>query len=128
MLQQELKKFQFYYWFAFPTVAKRVANAVAATPANQHFSRTTIEQLSAVYFGIADQRHRTFFVLVENVDGTFEHRPLDALIRAGSADRAANFADGTASLYFCFSDPSGHSNAGWPARLFLLMLLVLWCV
>lgn len=123
---QDLKKCHFYYWFAFPTVARPVASAVAATPAADHFSAAAIEQLAAVYFSIADERQRAFFVLHANDDGTLEHRQLDAVIRAGAADRPANFAAGTGSLYFCFSDPSCLPNAGWPARLFLLMLAVLW--
>lgn len=124
---QDLKKHRFYYWFAFPTIARQVATIDNIQAASEYFKQAELTHIASAYFGEKSAEHRSFFILQTGPDGGFVHRRLNTLIDAQHTD--ANFAaDGsTDGLYFCFSDPSVvAANAGWPARMFVAMLLTLW--
>lgn len=90
------------------------------------FNPVQLETLTKLYFPLSSEE-RSFFILT--VDGdSFNYVKLSDKICA--TNKSDNFANANLDeIYFAFSDPcAAPEYAGWPLRLFLLMLTHLWYV
>lgn len=90
------------------------------------FNPVQLETLTKLYFPLSSEE-RSFFILT--VDGDhFNYVKLSDKI--GATNKSDNFANANLDeIYFAFSDPcAAPEYAGWPLRLFLLMLTHLWYV
>lgn len=126
---QDLKKHNFYYWFAFPASVKTIATTTdssGGTKVDQLLSAEELLTLNQTYFAIGDPKNRAFFV-IERSGGKLVHKTLAEAI--STTNIQSNFRDYSEdAIWFGFSDPSCFENAGWPARSFLGMLAVFWFV
>lgn len=118
---QDLKSYNFYYWFAFVSSIDPILYETSpAQKISQVFSESNVEKLTEVYKNVEDQRQLAFFVCNKDLEITY----LKDAIRCD--DLESNFKEADfAATYFCFSDPSGFENPGWPLRNYILMLLKL---
>lgn len=126
---QDLKKHNYYYWFAFPCITVPYATVAGSNvPIAQCFEKTWIEQLNELYFSIAGgQDKKAFFFVDQKEDGRFVHSSLGE--RISHLNKDLNFDNVDLSrFYVCFSDPSAYEHAGWPLRLCVAMLTRLWLV
>lgn len=85
-----------------------------------------MQELTQLYFQLCNE-NRTFFILKRGPsDDQFTYFKLIDKINVNSKE--TNFSnEDLANIYFCFSDPCPNAEyAGWPLRLFLLMLTHLW--
>lgn len=121
----DLKKYKFYYWFAFPTPIDAIL-LINKPPAKvgEVFTVEQIEVVKEKYLTIEDARKRSFFIL-ENIGHGFKIHALSDVI--SESDRENNFK-GTdlTKIYFGFSDPSEYVNPGWQLRIFTAFLSYLW--
>ncbi|XP_055715458.1 ubiquitin-like modifier-activating enzyme ATG7 [Phlebotomus papatasi] len=117
----DLKKYKFYYWFAFPTPIDAIL-LINKPPAKvgEVFTVEQIEVIKEKYLTIEDARKRSFFIL-ENIGHGFKIHALSDVI--SESDRENNFK-GTdlTKIYFGFSDPSEYVNPGWQLRIFTAFL------
>lgn len=124
---QDIKAFTYYYWFAYPCPSEPISKEIESPKSiTDEFTAEHLEILTKVYFSLSNEL-RNFFILRKNPnDNQFEHFKLSDRINAQNKDD--NFADANLSeIYFCFSDPSPFKEyAGWPLRLFILMLMHFW--
>lgn len=122
---QDLKSFNYYYWFAYPCPSEPIIEKTDEHKAiTAEFLATELQQLNEIYFQLTDEL-RPFFILRRN-DEKLEYFKLTDKIDVDRKEQ--NFADDDSNeFYFCFSDPStSDENAGWPLRLFLLAVTHLW--
>lgn len=116
-----MKKYNFYYWFAFPASIDPVLHEnLPSNLISNIFSAKEVSQLNENYNNLTDQRLAAFFICNASFDIQFLKDVLkhdDPFINLNDANLD--------STYFCFSDPSEYDNPGWPLRNFILMLLKL---
>jgi ubiquitin-like modifier-activating enzyme ATG7 len=116
----DLKKYNFYFWFAFTaSIEPVVYEALRSQPIGDAFSITDVEKFALKYHAL-DQRQATFFIATRSLD----------IVRLQDAikvdEREANLKDfDLKSTYFCFTDPSEFENPGWMLRNFILCLVKL---
>ncbi|XP_059612507.1 ubiquitin-like modifier-activating enzyme ATG7 isoform X2 [Phlebotomus argentipes] len=117
----DLKKYKFYYWFAFPAPLEAILH-VSKPPAKvtDVFTAEQIEVIRKNYLTIEDARKRSFFIL-EDIGHGFKIHALSDVI--SDSDKENNFR-GTdlTKIYFGFSDPSEYANPGWQLRIFTAFL------
>lgn len=124
MLLQDLKKHNYYYWFAFPTISEPMPFGDRCEPISTYFSASEYQTMIRQYFS-SDTTQHSFFIMHKNTHGDIVFKTLASEIN--SANKAENFRDSNlAEVFFCFSDPSSCENAGWPLRLYLLALIYHW--
>jgi ubiquitin-like modifier-activating enzyme ATG7 len=119
----DLKKYNYYYWFAFPVCSEPVVYK-CSDPAfvNTAISATHLELLNKEYFA---QKSNTSFFILETTDNGIKINALEDKISA--TDKEANFRDANLeTTFFCFADPCEFVNAGWVLRNFVAFL-VHWC-
>lgn len=124
---QDLKAFNYYYNFAYPCPATPIfEKSDESKVLSAVFNADELNNLTQLYFPLTCAE-RAFFI-VERNPAAFSYFKLSAKIEA--ANKCGNFLDANLDeIYFCFSDPCpAAENAGWPLRLFLLMLTHLWFV
>lgn len=120
-LSQDLKKFNYYYWFAFPAPSQPVVNITEkSTCITEHFSKNQIEDLSQNYKSL-DMAQKCFFIATKNEDSV----SVDTLSKVfdSSEIRQTEIGIDLSSTYFVFADPSDATNPGWPLRLLLAAML-----
>lgn len=126
-LLQDIKKYKFYYYLAYPSINQTVATITdlnANTNATAHFSDEIVKEITAVYRKIPGQIQKTFFILERNADG-YSSKPLTYYIKHN--DKENNFKDvDLKSIFFGCSDSTSSSTGTWPLRLFLVALVHLW--
>ncbi|KAJ3141974.1 Autophagy protein 7 [Physocladia obscura] len=117
----DLKKFKFYYWFAFPALLPSENFTTPATDGIRPLNK--IEELYSGYDNIrtiSKSNNDTAFFLVKNdpVD------PENSLLIGKLSDWSLFWKDIPAEEWtIAFIDPSNLSNnPGWPLRNFLIML------
>lgn len=126
---QDLKAFNYYYWFAYPCPSephfKKIGKSI---PISQTFDETLLKSLNESYFSLANEQRAFFIAQAHPHNNSITIDPLSAKIDAQKKDE--NFADADLdSIYFCFSDPCADNEySGWPLRLFLLALIHLWYI
>ncbi|CRK92981.1 CLUMA_CG006505, isoform A [Clunio marinus] len=117
----DLKKYNFYYWFAFPASIDPVFYE-NSTPQKlvDVFPQQDIANFNDTYRNFEDQRLVSFFLCNEKL----EIKLLKDLIRCDNLE--GNLKEVDLNLtYFSFSDPSEYENPAWPLRNFVFMLLKL---
>lgn len=124
-LFQDLKSFNYYYWFAYPCPSEPIIEQ-----SNEHKAITAelpsaqLLQLHDIYFRLSNEL-RSFFLLKRNGDDLEYFKLADKIDAQRKEDNFAN--EQPDEFYFCFSDPcTDNENAAWPLRLFLLTLTHLW--
>lgn len=124
---QDIKKYKFNYYFAYPTLSQTVATTVDPlfdTDIKNCFTSDQLKQFNDLYQNIGGQSNKSFFILEKRVD-KLSVRYLNEHI--SHKDKDTNFKDiDLNSIYFCYSDMTSHECAGWPLRLFLAGLVHLW--
>lgn len=112
----DLKKFHYYYWFAFPapnqpTVYIKEKSASITSLLNNK----QIESFAQSYKTF-DKEQKCFFAITKQED--------TVVIKTLSSSLEVNKpVPNDSNTYFVFNDPSNGSNPGWPLRLFLAALL-----
>lgn len=118
---QDLKKYNFYFWFAFPASIEPIVHESASTQTiTECFSEEEIENLTQNFHNVEDRKQLAFFTCNRNGDITF----LRDVLSHESVDSNLSTSD-LESMYFCFADPSQHDQPGWPLRNFILLLMKL---
>lgn len=116
---QDLKKFHYYYWFAFPAPMQPTLyvkdKSISITAI---FSSKQIAELAQGYKSL-DPEQRCFFAIT-NENDKISVKTLSSILDL--KEGALNNVD-LSSIYFAFNDPSSSYNPGWPLRLFLAVLL-----
>lgn len=113
---QDLKKFHYYYWFAFPapnqpTVYIKEKSASITSLLNNK----QIESFAQSYKTL-DKDQKCFFAITKEED-TVVTKTLSSILDVNKP------IPNDSNTYFVFNDPSNGSNPGWPLRLFLAALL-----
>ncbi|KAG9446091.1 hypothetical protein H6P81_012219 [Aristolochia fimbriata] len=118
----DLKKWNFYYWFAFPAlVLDPPATLVNLQPARQWFSQAEGESVSAACNEWRRSSATTevpFFLITISSNSQATVRPLKDW---------AHCQHDNEKLFFGFYDPSNHqNNPGWPLCNFLALICSRW--
>lgn len=124
-----MKKFYYYYWFAYPCLSEPVIEQVGNHRGIiEEFNEQQFNDFNQTYFQEKNSSERSFFILQKENNGQLKILRLAEKINAIQKDD--NFAiDDLANIYFCFSDPCATPDiAGWTARLYFTMLIHLWLV
>lgn len=121
----DLKKFKFYYWFAFPAPLESILTvSKPATRLADVFTAEQIVMMHEKYLAIGDTKKSSFFIL-ENICNDFKIHQLSEVI--SDFDKKNNFKEtDLGRIFFCFSDPSEYVNPGWQLRTFAAFLSYFW--
>ncbi|XP_065059146.1 ubiquitin-like modifier-activating enzyme ATG7 isoform X2 [Rhopilema esculentum] len=116
----DLKKYHYYYWFAFPAlIIEQNATAKKPVKVSDKFSTEQIQMLQNSYDDLAKRiGHDPGYFLVQRID--------DSISLAELADFDVFFKD-TDEVTVGFSDPSNLDEyPGWPLRNFLALISFHW--
>ncbi|CAH2049281.1 unnamed protein product, partial [Iphiclides podalirius] len=117
----DLKKFHYFYWFAFPSPSQpTVYLKQKSEPVTSIFNNKQLEELDKG-FKCLDTAQKYFFVITKNGD-SIEVGPLSTVLDSNKSEQSANDIE-FSKRFFAFADPSNGSNAGWPLRLLIAALL-----
>jgi ubiquitin-like modifier-activating enzyme ATG7 len=118
---QDLKKYNFYYWIAFPASIEPVLyESSPSQKINEEFGEDKIAQFTESYRSVEDQRLVSFFLCNKDLKIEFLKNSLN------HEDPENNLKDADVnSTFFCFSDPSEYEHPGWQLRNFIFMLVKL---
>ncbi|XP_052124919.1 ubiquitin-like modifier-activating enzyme ATG7 [Frankliniella occidentalis] len=119
----DLKKYNFYYWFAFLAPSNPSLQVVKAPAAiHDELTSTQVECLQKEWYNISDVRHRGYFIVKIERERASIH-PLSEITSLYSQSSLEDWS----KLYLAFSDPCGSGeHPGWPLRN-LLSVLVYHC-
>jgi ubiquitin-like modifier-activating enzyme ATG7 len=135
----DLKKYKFYYWFAFPAihsdpswvpVASAESQAAGAPPGECLASQDSAALVDAVQtwsYGV-DSRQRGFF-LARKLRASSGNSSQSSWRIAELSEYEKDFFAGASSedRYVCFADPSNYENApGWMLRNLLVLVKQRW--
>lgn len=118
---QDLKKYNFYFWFAFPASIEPIVHESASPQSiTECFTEGEIENLTQNFHNVEDRKQLAFFTCNRNGDikllkDVLSHENVDSNLSTSDLE----------STYFCFADPSQHDQPGWPLRNFILLLVTL---
>lgn len=126
---QDMKKFNYYYWFAYPCLSEPMVEQIGSCKAiNEHFNQPQFDAFNQQYFARKNSEQQQFFII--EADGDLGDGVLYSQLadKISSNNKEANFAEAAVqNLYFCYSDPCATPDvAGWTARLYLTMIIHLW--
>lgn len=115
----DLKKYHYYYWFAFPAVCipERVSTIDEVVPISQRFSDIQIESLVKSYDELSSNRPTNVFLVRENSDSleVSNLRDFKTMSEMGS------------KILLGFCDPCTLSmHPGWPLRNILALVAYHW--
>uniref|UniRef100_A0A2A4K5C7 Ubiquitin-like modifier-activating enzyme ATG7 n=1 Tax=Heliothis virescens TaxID=7102 RepID=A0A2A4K5C7_HELVI len=116
----DLKKFHFYYWFAFPAPSQPTVYIYEINVNIMlHFNKHQIEELSQGYKTL-DEEQKGFFVVTKPDEEVINVATISSVL-----DKNGGFREDVdpTIIYFGFTDPSNGGSPGWPLRLFLAALL-----
>ncbi|KAL7051316.1 hypothetical protein ACKWTF_004425 [Chironomus riparius] len=115
----DLKKYNFYYWFAFPASLDLVI--YEASPSQFISEKFTDEDIKNFTLKIdsLDTKQSAFFIANKTLDVILLK---DAISHVKTDSNLLDFD--LSSNYFCFSDPS-ESKCGWVLRNYILLLYLL---
>lgn len=117
----DLKKFHYYYWFAFPapsqpTVYLKEKSKIITNELNNQ----QLQDLANGYKELAETQ-KPFFIAIKNKDNLIVRKLSDVLNAEEINQFELNIDINKA--YFVFTDPSNGDNPGWPLRTFIAALL-----
>lgn len=135
---KDLKKYHYYYWFAFPVPANLTVEKIGISPITKFFSEeevlfVIVNLLLFVSFkrlfqlvDVYDQYHalsleqKSFFLIKQHPDYKVEVLPLRRITPEMVVEPELR-------VHFAFSDPSTSENyPGWPVRNFIAFILHIW--
>lgn len=109
----DLKKFHYYYWFAFPAPSQPTVHITKkSTNISVYFDNTQLEELTQNYKAL-DRTQQCFFVIKN-----FKINTLANIFK----QEDAHISD-TSNIFYVFQDSNNGNNPGWPLRVFLAALL-----
>ncbi|KAL0821147.1 hypothetical protein ABMA28_005766 [Loxostege sticticalis] len=116
----DLKKFHYFYWFAFPapsqpTVYLREKSKSIST----QFNNKQLDGLATAFKSL-DIKQKSFFIITKNND-SISICYLSKILNPDDAVQSKLDID-LANTYFTFLDSSNGCNPGWSLRLFLAAL------
>lgn len=112
----DLKKYNYYYWFAFPTLANI---DVHVSKVEKLENEVDNETFLLAHETVNDQNKMFYCLKKSNLQTVC----LNELIKIGDANNLSNFDQ----FYFVFADPSTVENTpGWPLRNYINLLLHHW--
>ncbi|KAJ0175077.1 hypothetical protein K1T71_009218 [Dendrolimus kikuchii] len=112
----DLKKFHYYYWFAFPAPSQpTIYLKEKSTKISAHFNNKNLEDILLGYKTL-DETQKAFFIIAKT-NNDVHVKTLSEVFH--------NVKDNLdiSSSYLVFLDPSNSSNPGWPLRLLLAAIL-----
>ncbi|XP_070490503.1 ubiquitin-like modifier-activating enzyme ATG7 [Chironomus tepperi] len=116
----DLKKYNFYYWFAFPASLDIILYEASSSQfLYDKFSDEEINNFTLKYDAL-DTKQSAFFVANQFLDIILLK---DAISHDKIENNLLNFDIST--IYFCFSDPSENKECGWILRNYVLLLYIL---
>ncbi|XP_053611614.1 ubiquitin-like modifier-activating enzyme ATG7 [Plodia interpunctella] len=114
----DLKKFHYYYWFAFPAPTHPIVHMKEKSKSiAEHFNNQQTEDIATGYKGL-DSEQKSFCIVTKKNDKV-SVLPLCKVLHKDYC----SLSNELNNLYFCFADSSNTGNPGWPLRLFLAALL-----
>ncbi|CAH0758125.1 unnamed protein product [Diatraea saccharalis] len=118
----DLKKFHYYYWFAFPAPSQPTIYLCEKSKSiSNHFNKEQLVKL-AQGFKSLDIQQRCFFVVRKNsIDTGICVDILSKVLQRKDMSQWELDLDIT-NTYFAFLDSSNGNNPGWSLRLFLAVL------
>ncbi|KAF9422491.1 hypothetical protein HW555_001889 [Spodoptera exigua] len=115
----DLKKFHYYYWFAFPAPSQpTVYVKEKSTNISTHFNTNQINEITQSYKSL-ELEQKCFFSIIKDNDNIKVKTLSDLLNSKEGLQKDVDLS----CTYFVFNDPSNGNNPGWPLRLFLAALL-----
>lgn len=116
----DLKKYHYYYWFAFPAPSFLSCHVVDKPKSVSNvLNKDQLNSLCDNYLGISDVHKRNFFILNLANDS----------IKLYTVKEGLENTDCSKDWMFAFADSSGEaSNPGWMLRNYLALLSYHWCV
>lgn len=118
---QDLKKFHYFYWFAFPAPSQPTIHLrEKSTSISTHFSNKQIEDINLGFKSLDDEQKCFFIVTKNNTDNVSVH-PLSSILKSNAAIQTDLDID-IQNTYFTFLDSSNGANPGWSLRMFLAAL------
>nr|XP_021186875.2 ubiquitin-like modifier-activating enzyme ATG7 [Helicoverpa armigera] len=115
----DLKKFNYYYWFAFPAPSQPTVfiNEISSN-IKLIFGTIEINALSQGYKALYEEQ-KGYFIVTRSDFG------INVTTLSTVLDANGGFKEDVdlTNTYFAFTDPSNGRNPGWPLRLFLAALI-----
>ncbi|KAL3851845.1 hypothetical protein ACJMK2_015547 [Sinanodonta woodiana] len=118
----DLKKYHYYYWFAFPCLCPSEDFRLVRSPQKLHERLTSsqMERLITAYdeFQSHHSNHQGYFIVVET---------LDDVLKIDSVQNISEYLNKNTKVLFGFSDPCTlEGNPGWPLRNYLALISYYW--
>ncbi|KAL4226515.1 Autophagy protein 7 [Mactra antiquata] len=118
----DLKKYHYYFWFAFPAICPKTDFTLVKKPSklSDKFSTEQISQLIDSYnnFQNSLKEYVGYFIIVEDTNTLI----IDQL------ENTQKYLDDGKKVLFGFADPSTvESHPGWPLRNYLSLISYHWC-
>lgn len=110
----DLKKFVFYYWFAFPALSYPKARIATHPPSylKDILDERQRRSLEESYFSLPDAESKSFFFIHQASGGEIAIRPLSDYAKLKKAEASVDD-----KLFLGFADPSTRGDhPGWPLR------------
>lgn len=115
---QDLKKFHYYYWFAFPAPSQPTVHVTSKSALiTTVFNNKQLEGIAESYKAL-DSTQKIFFAITKQNDSC-NVQPLANILKQTEVSSPLD----TTNTYFVFQDSSNGSNPGWPLRIFMAALI-----
>ncbi|XP_045450095.1 ubiquitin-like modifier-activating enzyme ATG7 [Melitaea cinxia] len=115
----DLKKFHYYYWFAFPAPSQPiVCLKEKCKNISTCFNEKQIKDISKSYQNL-ETSQKSFFVIVKDNE-TANAVELSKIL---DKNKGKELNINMSKIFFAFADHSNGPNPGWPLRIFLAALL-----
>lgn len=114
----DLKKFVFYYWFAFPALSYPKARLNTHPPCylKDILDERQRRSLEEAYFSLSAERKSFFFIHLAS-EGEITIRPLSDYLKLKEAAASSSSVKSGERLLLGFADPSTQGDhPGWPLR------------
>lgn len=113
----DLKKYNYYFWFAFPTPTLNILLNERPKNISDVFNDLQVESLLNEYNNISSITQKNFFVVKIQADNSVNILTLESVLHHEKQSDLKN-------VYFAFSDPSTSVlHPGWPLRNYLALIL-----
>ncbi|CAH2982114.1 unnamed protein product [Chilo suppressalis] len=120
----DLKKFHYFYWFAFPAPSQpTIYLGEKSTSISNHFKKEQLESLAQAFKSL-DLEQKCFFVVTKSDSVVIVETLAEVLLKKGFSKDILEL-DFT-NTYFGFADSSNSNNPGWSLRLFLAAIFDLY--
>ncbi|XP_047505868.1 ubiquitin-like modifier-activating enzyme ATG7 [Pieris napi] len=105
----DLKKFHYYYWFAFPTPSQPIIYLnEKSSLASAHFNNQQLDEIAEEFKSLETTQKYFFVIAIE-----------DDKLKVLKISDVFEKSQGSTNMYYAFMDPSNTDNPGWPLRILL---------